>query len=779
VLAAVPVRAARALPDSGKWNNYFALFARDTAVPWKRISLRLDTYSGAPVEFAAYDVDPADVLVAGANAKPRPFDTSRATAVAKWRFSPPAGLGFASNDVEVPLRDHEGFFVIEARRGDAVQQVWLNLTRVALVTKEAPGGALVYGSDLSNGRALGGMRVTYLVGVQFAYDKTDAQGVSHVPARARFALAEWGKSKAFVSFLPQSPPPEAVVGVRAERAAVRAGDKVRVIGFARRRNGEEYRPATGNATVTLVNSGKTLATAVATLDPAGAFNAELAVPADLPGGNVAILATAAGASGGATIHVDALGDVSLAVFASCTSACPPDAEIPVTVSATRAGRPAAGEQVRLRIVRTPHVLAPDTPADTPQWGTTRLYDGTVTTDVAGRARVTIPAPSDGLASTYGIDAGSGSATATARLVAPTAKLALMILPDSTSLNVGRPVGLEVRGFDATDGSPASGANVHVTIAHGPTQQETNVTLGALGTARVLFRDVALGMNLATAVAEVDGKRAMDVAAVTIAPVSIDARAEARARSGEVRIAFDGPRQKPGSRVTVNATLRGAIGDALVTMESARGVSATVVPVRDGTASAALVVPETLGAIAVGVAFVRDGAVVDGSAPLVVDGPGHERAIALAPDKPSYAPGATAVVTVNDGDDRRPATLAIRLTDRRAAEGASFESIAGILAASGTTTQNTAAEDPPWHAFVAPARSTASDIVGLEAPPVASVPDEPIALETARVLVWRIEQLDGATFSVVLPRERGRYVLSIVKLTSDGDVGTASIPVTVQ
>jgi hypothetical protein len=69
--AAAPARAARPLLDSGKWDQYFALFARDTQVPWKKITVRLDTYSGAPVDFAAYSVDPYDVLVAGSSAKPR------------------------------------------------------------------------------------------------------------------------------------------------------------------------------------------------------------------------------------------------------------------------------------------------------------------------------------------------------------------------------------------------------------------------------------------------------------------------------------------------------------------------------------------------------------------------------------------------------------------------------------------------------------------------------------------------------------------------------------
>ena len=69
--ALLPAGAARPLLDSGKWDNYFALFARDQSVPWKPITLRLDTYRGAAVDFAASAVTPPAVLVAGANARPR------------------------------------------------------------------------------------------------------------------------------------------------------------------------------------------------------------------------------------------------------------------------------------------------------------------------------------------------------------------------------------------------------------------------------------------------------------------------------------------------------------------------------------------------------------------------------------------------------------------------------------------------------------------------------------------------------------------------------------
>jgi hypothetical protein len=776
VLAALPARAARPLLDSGKWDNYFALFARDTYVPWKRISLRLDTYSGAGVDFAAYDVDPTDVLVAGANARPRAIDTSHRTPVARWRFTPPPGLRFASNDVDVPLQNREGFFVIEARRGDAVQQVWLNLSRVGVLAKQSPGGSFLYTADLGTGRALAGMRVVYLVGTSFAYDKTDPHGVSRVPGRARFAIAEWGKSKAFVSILPQPPPPQAIVAVRAERGTVRAGESVRVVGFARRRSGNTYRPATGDVDVSMVTRGKTLASGKAQLDGAGAFTADLLVPADATAGDVAILATGAGASGGATIRIDGVGDTALAVTSTCTTACASDASVPLVVSARRAGVLAPNVEVRVRVVRTPHVLPPDQPDEGSAWGTTPVLDTTVRTDATGLARVAIPAPTDGLASTYGVFATSGASTVTTNLVAPNAKIALSVQPQRDAIDVTDPATIDIHGFDALDGTPAAGQSVHVRIAHGPNAQDQTVTLDANGRARVTFRNVALGMNLVSADATVNGRSALDVAAVTVAPRALTGAAATSA--DDVRIGLDKSRYRPNERVVVSANLAGASGDAIVTMESARGVASVVAPTSNGAVTANLTVPETIGATAVGVAFVRDGAIVDASVPLIVDGPGHQRALVLSPDRSSYAPGSTATIAIADGNDPSTATLAVRLSDRRVGNGASFDDVAAVLATPGTTTQNLASSDPAWHTWVAPARSKAGDVFGFDKPRQIATVDTP-STSAARVLEWNVDRSDRESFSVVVPKEPGRYVLAIVKMTEDGDVGAASIALTVQ
>jgi hypothetical protein len=264
--------------------------------------------------------------------------------------------------------------------------------------------------------------------------------------------------------------------------------------------------------------------------------------------------------------------------------------------------------------------------------------------------------------------------------------------------------------------------------------------------------------------------------VTVAPRALTGTAATSA--DDVHIALDKTRYRPNERAVVSASLAGASGDAIVTMESVRGISSVVQATSNGAVTAGLTIPETIGATAIGVAFVRDGAIVDASVPLVIDGPGHQRALALSPDHPSYAPGSVATIAIADGNDPSTATLAVRVSDRRAGNGASFDDVSGVLATAGTTTQNLASSDPAWHTWVAPARSKAGDVFGFDKPRQIATVDTP-STSAARVLSWNVDRSDRDSFSVVVPKEPGRYVLAIVKMTEDGDVGTASIALTVQ
>jgi hypothetical protein len=774
----VPARAARPLPDSGQWDRTFALYARDVAVPWKRISVRLDTYSGAPVDFAAYDVDPADVIIAGGS-RSRPLDTTHRTPVARWRFTPPAGLRYTPNDVEVPLQNREGFYVIEARRGDAVQQTWIDVTRVGLLTKESAGGILLYGADLGTGRGLAGMRITYLAGGTLVYGKTDGHGIARWSgaSRPRFALAEWGHSKTFVSFLPQPPVPSVLVGVRTDRGDVRAGEPLRVFGFARRRVGTAYRPAIGDARVALLAHGRLLAVSTARLDAAGAFGVDLAVPADAPAGDAAVLATAAGASGGAAVHVDGIGaDVALAISAACGGPCPAAASFPIAITAKRLdGTPVAGRDVRVQIVRSPHIPAPGTPDTGGGWATTQIQDMRLTTDAAGLAMATIPGPTDGLASTYGVLATSGTATASTRIVTPTASVALAITPERTQLALEEPAAFDIRGFDAADGRPAAGLAVTVKLAHGPTAQTQQLALDANGRGHAIFRNVVPGTNLAYASASVGGASALDVDAVSVAPQEQLGEAGAQ-RSVETSIVTDAQRYRVGSRVSVQASLSGAVGDAFVDLEGARAMGEQTVSTVGGRAAASFVVPETVGDAAVGVAFVRDGALEFATQPISVDGPGHARATTLSTTQSSYAPGAVAHVVIDDGGEHAGATLAIRLANQRPSGGALFEDAPQVLAGTGTTTQDPTSADPAWHGSVTPRSSTALDQSSTDHGETAT---QVLGAAAERALVWRIDHSDTESFDVTLPTDPGRYVVSVLKVSDDGDVGAATLALEVR
>jgi len=742
--------------------------------------VRLDTFSGAPVDLAAYAVDPAEVIVAGSSSKPRSLDVSHRAAAARWQFVPPAGYRFAASEVELPLSGREGFYVVEARRGDAVEQVWVNLSRIGLVTRESAGNLVLYACDLGTGKALRGMRVGYLAGTKLAYDRTDGGGVSvwRGRERPRFALAEWGRSVAFVSLLPQSPIPATIVGVWAERTVLHAGEHARVVGFVRRYERSAYRSASGPVRLSFTQGGRTIAQAAAHADASGAFSGEVAIPADAPTGDVAVIASAGSGSAGASLHVDAAGDTELSIVPGCGSVCAPESPVPFVVRAQRAGAPAANLRVRVRVVRVPHILPPGEPDEALRWGSTTVVDRSVTTGADGAAALSIPAPSDGLASTYALVASTASATAAARVLTPSSRVALAVAPDRVRLDVGQSAGFTIRGFDALDGTAANGLAVTVRLTHGPTTMQRDVRLDGTGRGHVSFTDPPLGTDLAIVEATIDGKRASDAAAVTVEPSAM--QSGSRARAGDFAIELDRPRYRPGERITADAVLPGAAGDAFVSLDGASSYERRTVAVRDGHAAAVLPLGTTLGDDRVNMVLVRDGAVYAANTPLTIDGPGHPRRTSLTVNRAVFAPGDTAHVTLHDGDTHGGATLAWRLSDGRPGRGAAFDDAPDILAASATAQQSPATGgDPAWHAFVTPARSTAGDVLGFDRPRTIASPDAALALAAPRTLLWEIRRGDRADFDVHVPSASGRYVLSMLKMTDDGDVGAASITIVVE
>ncbi len=770
--------AARPLLDKGQWDAYFALFARDAYVPWKPTTLRLDTYSGAPVDFAAYNVDPADVIIAGQNRQPRPLDLSHRKPLVRWRFTPPPGYRFDTNDVTVPLGSQEGFYVVEARRGDASQQVWINRTHLGLLTKESPEGLVLWTVDLRSGRAIPGVHVAFLVGLDLVDRQADANGtiVWKGARRPTFALADSGAGRSFVSLLPQAPLPSALAAIRVESAVVRAGERVRFAGFARKRTAAGFRAASGDVRVSALAHGSTLAAATLHLDGAGAFAGELTIPSGTEAGDVALIASAAGAVGGTSLHVDAAGDLAL----SLGSNCPCDASKPVDaiVTATRNGMPASGVSVNLSVIRTPHVVPPGSADDAPRWGTTEVARTTIRTGDDGRAKLALLPPGDGLDSTYGVRASTRGATAQTRILVPQGSVALAVEPDRLEADVDQPLAFDVRGFNPIDGSPAAGIAVNLRLSHGTTTQTQNLVLDARGRAHAVFEHTNLGTNLAIAAAQIDGRHVLDAAAVVVAPSALSG--QVAGAGDEATVTLDRARYRPGDRISVTASASGATGDAFVTLEGARTYRERIAHVAGGRIATSLDLgTDVQGDARVVVAFVRDGALALASTPVAIDGPGHARATSLALDRTTYAAGDAILATIRDGDLKGAATLAIRISDGRESNAALFDDAPGVLLAGGTTSQNPASANPEWHAYVQPVRSKASDIFGAERP--RKVDTEPLVLSAAapRTMLWKIVRSDGAPLSIPAPKSSGHYVLSILKVSDDGDVGAASTSFTVQ
>ena len=770
-LLAAPASAARPIVDLHKLDAYFALFASDSNVPWQSTTVRLDTYSSAPVLFSVYQVDPADVVTAGSNARPRAIDTRRQKAIERFSFTPPGGYQFQSSEVDVQLGSREGFFVVEARRGDVGEQVWINRTRVGLLTKETPSELLLYAADLRSGKALAHARVQFVVEGAFETRYTDTHGIIRWDRAPRpvFALAQYGDSYAFASFLPQAPLPATIVGVRTDTAVVHAGGTVRIMGFARTRSNGSLRPAAGSATIAMRLGGTLLAQVQAAVDAAGAFTADIPIPASATAGDYAILAQVDGGVGGATVHVDAdANGLSLDVASGCDGPCNPANDVPVIVTSSR-----GNVAVRVQIVRSPHVYVGYTSEDVP-WGTSLWTDQTVQTGGDGRATVMIAHPTDGLPSTYGVRADAGGASAVTRIVVPTAHATVRIALDRNQQTLGTPINFDVYANDVASGRPLGGGNVTVELQHGPSSQQQDLALDATGHAHGAFSAPSLGTNLVFATLTVDRASATDAAQVDIVPQAT--QDTSLTGSANVRIALDRSVYRGGDTVQISAALDGAQGDALLTIESAGGTQTVLAPVRDGRASASLHIADATGDLRIGAAFVRAGAIAWTSVPLALDAPGRPVTASIAMPTGDFAPGTPVNVSLRDVVPGAGTTI-VRISRGAPSGGALFESAPALLAVGLAATQVSAPEGRTWHPWV-DATGEHAQVIGFER---RGAPPQNLALEQAdtQAVSWNVARSDGASIPVQMPSARGRYTLSILTIEDDGRVISASSPITVQ
>jgi hypothetical protein len=762
-----PAQAERPIVDLHRLDAYFQLFAGDSSAPWKPTTVRLDTYSSAPVSFAVYQVDPADVLTAGSNLRSRAIVTAGRRAVVSFTFAPPGGYQFQSNAVNVPLGSREGFFVVEARRGDVGEQVWINRSRIGIISKETPSGLFVYGADLGTGMPLSRMRVQFVVNRSFVTASTNGDGFvtwNRWP-RPVFVLAQWGSSYAFLSLLPQAPLPTTIVAVRTDSAVVHDGDVVRVVGFARTRSHGILRASVGSALVSLRSGARAVAEQRVALDAAGAFSTSFTLPENAASGEYAVLAQAEGGVGGATVHVDAnAGGLSLGVSSAC-STCDPRQDVPLLVHASQ-----GGAIVHVTVVRSPHVYV-GFASDSAPWATTVWLDDSVRTDAGGNATVTIPHPTDDLGSTYGVQVESGGATADTRVIVPTAQAALRLQLDREEEGLGLPVGFDVYASEL-DGRPLGAATVTVEMAHGASIAQQQLRLDADGHARGTFNSPDLGTNLI--LASVDhGGRAMDAAQVQIDPQASATTIDGT--SADVHLTLDRNSYRAGEDVTVDAGAPGSQGEALITFESALGIQARALRTGGGRAVAHLRAVDAAGELSIGAAFVRDGAIEWTTQPLALAAPGRPHFTRIALAQADYAQGQAAKIALDGGSDR--GTFVVRISRGAPSGSAVFSSAPALLAIGVTTTQNSAPETPTWHPWVNSTGDHAQilEFIRRSQPP----PEISLAQADTQALAWSVARAGADGIAVALPPHSGQYTLSVLDIGDDGSVSEASSIVVVR
>jgi hypothetical protein len=763
-----PVAAERPIVDLHRLDANFQLFAADSSVPWKPATVRLDTYSSAPIAFSVYQADPAEVLTAGSNFSARPIATGHRRTLLTFSFAPPGGYQFQSNAVNVPLGSREGFFVVEARRGNVGEQVWINRSRVGLISKDTPAGLLIYGVDLGTGMPIARMRVQLVVNRNFVNALTDSDGVVRWNrSRPVFALAQWGNSYAFLSMLPRPPLPATIVGVRTDSAVVHAGDVVRVAGFARTRIRGVLRPSTGSALVTLRDGATTIAERHVQLDPAGAFSTSFALPENAPAGEYTLLAQASGGIGGATLDVDAnAGALSLDVNAACGGTCDARDDLPLEVHASR-----GNATVRVTVVRAPHLYLGDMPDHAP-WATTQWFATAVTTDANGKATVLIPHPNDGLASTYGVRVESNGATADTRVSVPTAQAAVRLSVDRAEQSLGTPLWFDIDA-ESLDAKPLAGAIVTVSLTHGASGSQQQVTLDAQGHARANFSEPQVGTNFLLAWLD-RGGRAMDAA-----QVRIDPQAAAQTIDGgspNVRIKLDRETYRPEDEVAVDAADAGAQGAALITFESALGVQERSARLSGGRAAARVRAVDAAGELLVGAAFVRDGAIEWNTLPLALAGAGRPRLAALRVRSGEFAPSEAANISFGAATFGA-GTFIVRISRGAPSGSALFASAPALLAIGVTATQNSAPAATTWHPWVNSTGDRAQ-VLGFVRRTQAPAELSLVQAETQAVS-WQIARGSGAGIPIAIPARSGRYELSVLGIGDDGSVGAGSSTIVVR
>ena len=593
----------------------------------------------------------------------------------------------------------EGLYFVRCSAGAAHSATFLNITRLSLVVKTAPGEALCFASDILTGAPVAGVLVR-----QIAPGGSGASGTTNANGIARLVLPKSPESQAFLAVHGTS---RAVVGtynygsedsslrtfVYTDRPIYRPGDTVQFKGVVRRLAGSEYAllPPT-QATIDLYNtSGGFMNTLTVPVDAHGTFHGSVPINAESAPGALKLEVKIGGASDNHYVTVSAYRKPTFSVSV--------EPEKPFYIRGDRAqvrvkctyfhGGPVAGAKVSGSIYRAPYWdYAPidQDEADDSESGYSgsgeNAGDVDVTTDARGEAIVSFetrrpqdasPYDTDDMytVSAYVEDPGGEYFDGSGEVKVVRGTFALGVDCGRYVLATGESVEATIVAHDHTP-QQAGVANLplrvlvgHELYEHGDVRfvedSRHSLTTGANGRATFVFAPTRAGSTVLRVLGT--DTRGTEISASQYVWVDGEAATDARPRpAGNVTLTLDKRTYRVGDTAKVLLRTSEPGGSALLTVEGDRVYDARVVPLPHGSAVVSLPVAQLYAPNAfVTVAYVRNKRFMDASRRLSVAAPARELTIKVAADRAVVGPGDSVTYTINTTDDRgRPARADLSL-----------------------------------------------------------------------------------------------------------------------
>jgi hypothetical protein len=122
-------------------------------------------------------------------------------------------------------------------------------------------------------------------------------------------------------------------------------------------------------------------------------------------------------------------------------------------------------------------------------------------------------------------------------------------------------------------------------------------------------------------------------------------------------------------------------------------------------------------------------------------------------------------------------MIVRISRGAPSGSALFDTAPSLLAVGLAATEVSAPAGQTWHPWV-DSTGNHAQVIGFERRGTAPQ-DLTLAQAQTQSVSWNVVRDDGAPLAVQLPTERGRYTLSVLKISDDGRVSAGSSAIVVQ